>query len=458
MNDYNAKAILRKYRLCLLGVFMVFVILAVVVGVWLKNLTVYSLLMLAAAISIKVCGAIFHRRFISSILTDELNLPKYIDVIYTAKIASSHLMEHISIAYYSGDYDKVIHICKSKLEDEKYGKLHHYYLLMLARSYFEIGDVDNLRAVNEQFKEWVATHKNGRKIQEKFFYLQFVDFYLTGDLFAAKELYEKLYAEQKEKPSKDKLNAVSIKFTLAVCCYHCGDYTKAAELFNEVASTAPSLHYAKLAGRYLEAMEQQTAYVPEPISHGFDASAIPTPKSRKIGTVILATLLMVSSILLVMPAIEPKQPVHFKGLDYYSTKSDVHSLYGQPDEVREYDSLKGQYYDVYIVEYLGVKATLQFTYYVDSDILHSSWFTIDSTQFSSYDEYKVAVDRTYEHFAKTLKQYRVEDESDEYGRDITWYNDKGGYSYSMFETELTFSKEENDIRECTVIEFCKYIE
>ena len=455
MNDHNAKAILRKYRLCLLGVFMVFVILAVI---WSDNLTVYCLVVSAAGISIKGFGAIFHRRFISSILTDELNLPKYIDVICTAKIASSHLLEHVSIAYYSGDYDKVIHICKSKLEEEKYEKLHHYYLLMLARSYFEIGDLENLRAVNEQFKEWVATHKNGRKIQEKFFYLQFVDFYLTGDLFAAKELYEKLYAEQKEKPSTDKLNAVSITFTLAVCCYHCGDYTKAAELFNEVASTAPSLHYAKLAGRYLDAMEQQIAYVPEPISHGFDASAIPTPKSGKIGTVILSTLLLVGSVLLVMSTMEPKQPMHFKGLDYYSTKSDVHSLYGQPDEVREYDSFKGQYYDVYNVEYLGVKATLQFTYYFDSDILHSSWFTIDSTQFSSYDEYKVAVDRTYEHFAKTLKKYRVEDESDEYGKNITWYNDKGGYSYRMFETELTFSKEENDIRECTVIEFCKYIE
>ena len=117
---------------------------------------------------------------------------------------------------------------------------------------------------------------------------------------------------------------------------------------------------------------------------------------------------------------------------------------------------KGRYYDFYNVEYLGVKATLQFIYYIDSDILYKSWFTIDSTKFSNYEEYKSAVEVTYNHFTKILAKYRIEDQSDKNGKNITWYNDKDRYYYSMFETKLTFDREKNDIRECTVFEFSKY--
>ena len=462
MNNYNTKAILKKYRLCLLGVFGVFVAIAIIMLVFTDNNFLYGLSLLLGFVSIKISGAIFYNKFFNSILTNELNLPKYIDLIETGKIVSNSLLEHLNIAYYSGDYNKVINICKIKLENKKFEKVKHFYLLMLARSYFEIGDLGNLKTVNEMFKSFIATNKNGNKIKEKLIYFKFVDLYLSGDFSTAKELYEKLYSSQKENQSKVKLNDVSIRFTFAICCYKCGEFAKATELFNDVIALAPTFHYAEIAKGYLEAINNNTDYIPERITFDTDTTNIPIPKSRKKFKIIYAicfSLILIGVIgSAIISATAPKQPMHFKGIDYYSTKSNVHSIYGKPDEIREYDSFEGQYYDFYNVEYLGVKATLQFTYYFDSDILHSSWFTIDSTRFSSYDEYKSAVNRTYDYFEKTLAKYRIEDESDENGRYITWFNDKGGYSYSMFETELTFSKEENDIRECTVFEFCKYSE
>ena len=462
MNNYNSKAILKKYKLCLLGVFGVFVAIAIILLVFTDSKFLYGLSLLMAFLSIKIFGAIFYNKFFNSILTNEVNLPKYIDLIESGKIASNNLFEHLYIAYYSGDYNKAINICKMKLKNKKFAKYKHYYLLMLARSYFEIGDLENLNKVNEMFKSFIVTNKNGNNIKEKLIYFKFVEMYMSGDFATAKELYEKLYLEQKANPSKVKLNDVSIRFTFAICCYKCGEFGKATELFNDVIALAPTFHYAEISKRYLVAIDNNTEYIPEQITFDTDTTNIPTPKSRKkfkivyaIGFSLILIGVISSAIISVMT---PKQPVHFKDIDYYTTKSDVHSIYGKPDEIREYDSFEGQYYDFYNVEYLGIKATLQFTYYIDSNVLQSSWFTIDSTKFSSYDEYESAVNRTYNYFAKTLEKYRIEDESDENGRHITWFNDKGGYSYSMFETELTFSEEENDISECTVFEFCKYNE
>ena len=462
MNNYNTKAILKKYRLCLLGIFGVFVAIAIIMLIFTDSNALCGLLLLLGVFSIKIFGTIFYNKFFNSILTDELNLPKYVDLIETGKIVSNSLLEHVYIAYYSGDYSKAINICKMNLEDKKSEKLKHHYLLMLARSYFEIGDLENLKTVNEMFNSFIATNKNGNKIKEKWIYFKFVDLYLSGDFSTAKELYEKLYLQQKENKGKVKLNDVSTRFTLAICCYKCGEIGKATELFNDVIALAPTFHYAEISKRYLKAIDDNTDYIPEQITSDTDTTNSPVPKPRKkfkIFSAVCFSLALISVIgSAIISATVPKQPVHFKGIDYYSTQSDVHSIYGKPDAIREFDSFEGQYYDFYNVEYLGVKATLQFTYYLDSDILYCSWFTIDSTKFSSYDEYKSAVNRTYDYFAKTLAKYRIEDESDESGRNITWFNDKGGYSYSMFETELTFSEEENDIRECAVFEFSKYNE
>ncbi len=266
--------------------------------------------------------------------------------------------------------------------------------------------------------------------------------------------------EQNERPGKYKLNELSINFTLAICCYKCGDFIRANDLFNNVITLAPTFHYAEISKKYLDSIENNEEYPFEKITLNGETCNIPTPRSRKkfkiIYAVCFAIILfgVIGSIINYIMA--PKQPEHFKGLDYYSTQSDVYRIYGKPDEIKEYTDFKGQYYDNYYdVEYLGITGDLWVNYYYDSDIVNTSWFTIDSTQFTSYEEYKAAANKTYNYFSKKLSKYRKVDESNENGKDITWYNDKGGYSYRMFEGELTFSGE-NDVRECTVFEFSKY--
>lgn len=456
----NSNGIFKKYRLYLLGVSVVFLAIAILIYAFTDSIFLYGLFLLLGVFLTRLFGAFLYNKFINSTLTNELNLPKYINLIKTGKIVSRSLLEHIEIAYYSGDYNKAINICKMQLENKKLAVYKQFYLLILARSYFEIGDLENLKTVNEMFKSYVATNKNGSKIKERLNYFKFVDLYLAGDFSTAKELYEKLYLQQKEKKSKVKLDDVSIDFTYAVCCYKCGDFSKATELFNEVIALAPAFHYAEIAKRYLEAIDGHTDYIPKQITLDTDPSNIPVPKSRKrfkISYAICFAVMLIGLISVVISSSTAmKQPLHFKGIDYHSTKSDVHSIYGKPHEIKEFEFMDGQYYDVYNVECLGVKATQRFTYYFDSDILYKSWFIIDPTKFSSYDEYRAAVDKTHDYFAKTLAKYKIKVESDVNGRHITWVNVKDGYSYSMFETELTLSEEKNDLIECTVFEFCKF--
>lgn len=293
MDNYNAKAILNKYRLTLVGVGAIFVVITILLLFLTDSYFIYYLSLLVAFLSIKKFGVIFYIKFFNSVLTTELNLPKYMELIKTGKMVSNNLLEHLYIAYYSGDYNKAINICNMKLENNKFEKYRHFYLLILARCYFEIGDLDNLSKVNEMFKSFIAANKNGNKIKEKFIYFKFVELYLSDDFSAAKALYENLYLEQKEKPGKVKLNDVSIKFTYAICCYKCGDFAKATELFNDVIATAPTFNYAEISKRYLEAMKNNTEYIPEKIRLNTDMIDIPVPKSRNIVKIIYAIAFLV---------------------------------------------------------------------------------------------------------------------------------------------------------------------
>ena len=293
MNNYNTKSIINKYRLSLIGIGVVFAAITILLLYLTDNYFLYYLSLLVAVISIKIFGVIFYNKFFNSVLTTELNLPKYIELIETGKFVSNNLLEHLYIAYYSGDYNKAINICNVKLENKKYEKYKHFYLLMLARCYFEIGNFENLSKVNEMFKSYVATNKNGNTIKEKLIYFKFVEFYLLGDFQAAKELYEKLYLVQKEKSASNNLNDVSVRFTYAICCYKCGDYAKATELFKDVMNAAPTFHYAEISKSYLETIENNTEYIPKQITLDTDTTNIPVPKSRKIVKIIYAIALLV---------------------------------------------------------------------------------------------------------------------------------------------------------------------
>jgi len=452
MNRNNNKALIRKYKLYTFGIFGIFIALAILALIYTDSVFLYSLLLILAVLAYKITGVILYNVLFNSILSRDLNLPQYKTLVESGKIISASLIENVYVAYYSGDYNKAIQICKMKLESPKNKHVKHFYLLMLARSYFETGDLDKLEQVNQAFKSFIASAKKGNKLQKKLHYFKFVDFYLNKNFSAAKDYYETLYQQRKQASDKNRLANVSIAFTLAVCRYKCGEYPQATELFEKIIATAPTFHYAELSKGYLQAMEKNADYIPPATSSDFGIVNLPQPKSNAKAKVLYILAFSLILLSLILSAILPlfrsktdlKQPIHFEGLDYYSTQDDIRALYGEPQE-------ETKDFDLYSVDYLGIDATIHFIYFED-DSLYKARYLIDSTKFANAAEYELAVQTTYNHFADILSEYKIEDEDTFI---TTWHDEKNVLSYCTFEADITFVEENNDVRKCTVFEFSK---
>ncbi len=159
-----------------------------------------------------------------------------------------------------------------------------------------------------------------------------------------------------------------------------------------------------------------------------------------ISLIVICVVGVVAGI--AVPAVYNK-PVHFRDIEFSTTRSDIQKLYGKPG--LETDD---EYCDRYEVEILGVDGRLEFMYLRDGETLYSAQFLIDSYDFKSYTEYQAAVNKTYKHFHKTLSRYQSMEVIDEYGINAIW-SKKGDNkeSYSMYSTRIS------DLRGLTTFQY-----
>ncbi|MBQ7091010.1 MAG: YcxB family protein [Clostridia bacterium] len=158
-----------------------------------------------------------------------------------------------------------------------------------------------------------------------------------------------------------------------------------------------------------------------------------------------------SVILYFMPSV----PEHFKGLDDTTTRSDILDLRGEPDERRESLYTKGQFWDVYEAEFLGVKGELLFQY-LDGENLFISQFIIDSGDYKLYEDYEKAVYRTYDYFEETLSDYDQFDWSDNGEIDVSWSKSGDGYAYTVYETTTSGIDMTEEQRPCFIFQFNEF--
>lgn len=460
MDENNVKLILRKYRFCVLGC----VYTAAIVVILVLFLTDNSFLFFVAALLFllfrKIIGVYFFNKYINSILFKELNPLLYNAVFETGKIVSNHLFEKIYFSYYSGDYQTVINICSAKLKDAKHKKYEYWYMLYLARSYFDLGDFENLSLIYDRFQTTTEADAKCEQIRNKYIYFKFIGLYLKGEFAECKELYEGLLSNTKPHNSKTlKLNDIQTKFTYAISCYKSQDTENATKIFNYIVTEAPQLYFAVISQKYLNAIESGIEYQPEYTAVSVNENfVLPTPrKSIKIRKTIMLILIAFCFISFYLSIIlVPDEPVHFKGLDYSTMRSDIVELYGEPDEIREFIYPDGKFYDVYKAEFLGIKGELEFRYFDGGDDLFSAQFIIDSKDFESYEEYEKAVNKTYKYFNKVLSDYQIWDTSDDERISISWARSTDKYAYSMYNTQTSDTGFTDDLSDCTVFQFNKY--
>ena len=260
MEEYNAKSIVRKYKL-ILGILFV-VLCAVYIFAMTNDIGFQKVT--ASVIFLVLCYCLktyFSKKYVMSALTEELNPVKYRDILNEGKIFSYGDVERVPAAFYNGDYQTTIDICNLRISDKKYKKYKYYYLCYIARSYFMLGDTEKLASVCVAFDKSVSMKKNEEKLRQRYPIFKVYSLYLKNDFAACREIYIKIL--NNEKLMSSVWQQAHTRFQYAVICYKFSDLDTAKQNFEFVVSNAPKLNFADVSRKYLECMENGEAYIAE---------------------------------------------------------------------------------------------------------------------------------------------------------------------------------------------------
>ncbi len=455
MQENNAKAILKRYNLLRFACLCPAIIITLSVIIFAKKNIVILLTLLLYLAANRIINRYFFNKYINSILFWDLNPSMYNAVFEAEKITSYHLFEKIFFAFYTGDFQTVINICYAKLgeQNKRVEKYRYLYLLFLARTYFYLGDFENLRLICDRFKTTTEADPKGEKIRNGFSFFKYANLYLDGNFAECKAYYEKLLQKKETGFSKNKINDIQVNLNYAIVCYKLQETETAEEIFNSIVTQAPDLYFAVIAKGYLDAIKDGVEYRCEYEKIEIDEEyVLPTPqKPLKKRNLIIAIIIGVV-IALISFGVRSRlaTPVHFKGLDFSSTHSDIEELYGKPK------STNGSS-DFYDAEFLGVEGSLKVLYLDDRNNVYTVSFTIDSKDFESKKEYEKAVHKTQKYFDYILSDYQKSYQNDEHG-DVIFWQKNSKYSYSMQSMELTSLEPEYEKSEITVFYFMKNID
>ncbi len=159
----------------------------------------------------------------------------------------------------------------------------------------------------------------------------------------------------------------------------------------------------------------------------------------KILFLISVALIVVGVLISFIDNMKLTQPEHFKGLNKDTTREDILSIYGEPDETVEYIYPEGQFYDVYNVEYLGVNGEIQVRYFGDdTENVYCVEFIINSIDFDSPKDYQNAVKKTNDHFERACENMSRNDFSVDEKTSISFIDTEKEVNYMIY-TNRTYN-------------------
>ena len=236
---------------------------------------------------------IFHMRlmkkYISSILIDELDPEGYLYALERAKVDPSASLYELTGRFNAGDLQQTVNICESRLKNKKLRKSHGWYYSYLAKVYFFTEDIEMLRETSEKYNAYLAEMKNEAKLRSRFLFMEFVSLYLEERYEEAYELYKKAMADGKliDNP----LGKVQTELTYAVACINTGRTDEAREMLRSIADTAPRTVHGMKARDYMDAIDGKEASEGKRArivaQEDFETIYKPNPKRQRIRGILL---------------------------------------------------------------------------------------------------------------------------------------------------------------------------
>lgn len=244
MEEFNVKKYLKRYRLTLAIIFIVFLfILSSFIN------STGGLIAFVVTVVIYKCILVFWRKYkITNILLYDMDVEKYKTVIDAGKFYSKQWYEQIDIALFSGEYQLVVNMSAHKLNSKISMQQKFIYLTALGRVYFILQDIEKLAKVCDYFEQIIALEKGGFERYNKIFPIfNFYRHYINNEFFECKQYIEDNIAKSNLSP----LQKTMLHYNLAVLLYKWGDIKNAVKEFNYVCISAPQLNLSKLSEKYL---------------------------------------------------------------------------------------------------------------------------------------------------------------------------------------------------------------
>lgn len=327
MKEFDPKFAIKRYKraawLCTIPIMIVCIVLCVLLGpAWFSVIVLPLYFVTLLLVRMRLT-----RKYIDGQLFDKLDAESYRATIFNCDIFPRHGLKVIAASYFAGDYQSVVSFCVQKLNDKKCNQHRFIYLSWLAKVYYEVGDLEKLRAVVDKFEFETESLANGEGIRRKITVMGFFRNYLDGNFAKCIEHYENCFNDEKLAQPDMRFSLVQCHFNYAVFNYRLGHFETATVHFKKVIDIAPKLYLAASAARYLEAISNGTQYVSE-FGELLPDICAPMPRAKRSTIVSRVVLGVLACVLLVLSLI----------IDQFPSKSErieaaVNSQYPDADVI-----------------------------------------------------------------------------------------------------------------------------
>ncbi len=263
MDEFDPKIAIRRYRRAAFLWSIPILIAYIALYALLDSVWFFCVVLPLFLVTMLLIRKRLSRKYIDGELFDNLDAERYRAVILNCDFFLRHGLRVISASYFAGDYRSVVSFCTQKLNDKKCKKHRFTYLCWLAKVYYEVGDLEKLRAVVDKFEFETESLADGDKIRRKLSVMGFFRNYLDGNYETCFEHYETRFNDQQLAQPDMRIALMQCHFNHAVINYRLGYYETAKTHFKTVVDIVPKLYLATSAARYLESIDNGTPYVSE---------------------------------------------------------------------------------------------------------------------------------------------------------------------------------------------------
>lgn len=260
----SSKKYLHRYCLQCVLLFISYMAIAIYL-IWFHRSVWSFLVCLALLFPYQWLVSFFYNKDFLGILTNEQDAQKFYDAIYQ-KPMRPPLICRLNAEWYVGNYEKLIALSSAGLKHSKNVRVKCDCLVYLARSYFDLRDVENLTKTVRTFDQLQKENPQKQELFSHFTVFQYYKAYVDRDFEQCISLAEERIKKCNTDNPSERMRWLTQRINCAVAYYEHGDLDKAIEIFVYFVEKTPKLkNFCDLSQKYLTAIEKKDDTILAPV-------------------------------------------------------------------------------------------------------------------------------------------------------------------------------------------------